>query len=88
MPVRLTACGDPLALSLMESKAARVPAAVGLNVRLIEQAALTASDAGQVLVLEKSAAFVPAIAMDAIFTIWLPVFVRVTVCTALPVPTF
>jgi hypothetical protein len=37
VPLKLTVCGLPLALSLMESDALRVPTAIGVNVTLIVQ---------------------------------------------------
>src|SRR6266571_4339857 len=49
VPVRLTVCGLPLALSLTAIIAVRAPAAVGLNVTLIVQWAPAASEVGQLL---------------------------------------
>jgi hypothetical protein len=37
LPLKLTVCGLPLALSVMASDALRVPVAVGVNVTLIAQ---------------------------------------------------
>ena len=50
VPVRLTVCGLPLALSAMETAAVRVPAAVGLKVTLMMQLAVAARVAPQVVV--------------------------------------
>ena len=48
IPLRLTFCGLPAALSLTLSTAVRVPDAVGLNVTLIAQLAPAASELPQV----------------------------------------
>jgi hypothetical protein len=48
IPLRLTFCGLPAALSVMLSAAERVPDAVGLNVTLILQLAPAASELPQV----------------------------------------
>ena len=74
VPVRLTACGDPVALSLMASEASRVPVAAGLNVTLIEQVPFTASDAGQVFVSAKSPRSAPPRAIELMVKASLPVF--------------
>jgi hypothetical protein len=50
VPERLTVCGLPAALSEMLTVAARVPAAVGVNVTLIVQLPLAATELPQVLV--------------------------------------
>jgi hypothetical protein len=50
IPLRLTFCGLPAALSLTLSAALRVPVVVGLNVILIEQLAPAASELPQVWV--------------------------------------
>ena len=50
MPVRLTECGLPLALSVTVIVPVRVPVAVGVNVTLIEQLALAAKVLPQVVV--------------------------------------
>ena len=89
MPVRLTVCGLPLALSLTASVAVRVPAAVGVNVMLIAQAAPPGgTDAPQLLVCAKSPLFVPMIAMLEMLRLTFPVFESVTIWEALVVPTF
>jgi hypothetical protein len=85
VPVKVTACGLPLALSAIESVAERLPVAPagGVNVRLIKQVAFAARVAPFVQVdpdaIAKSEAFVPAIAGVAVrFRVALPVFLTVT----------
>ncbi|HMC60699.1 MAG TPA: hypothetical protein VKJ01_16030 [Candidatus Solibacter sp.] len=60
----------------------------GVNVALMEHDAPAAIDAGQVLVSEKSPAFVPVTATLVMVNVALPVFVRVALITALLAPTF
>jgi hypothetical protein len=50
VPLRLTLCGLPLALSVIVMAPVRVPVAVGVNVTLIVQLPLAATDAPQVFV--------------------------------------
>jgi len=50
VPVRLTICGLPAALSEMLTNAVRVPVAVGVNVTLIVQLPPAASELPQVLI--------------------------------------
>ena len=50
VPVRLTICGLPAALSEMLTDAVRVPAAVGVNLTLIMQLLFVATELPQVLV--------------------------------------
>jgi hypothetical protein len=50
VPVRLTVCGLPAALSEMLTVAVRIPAAVGVNVTLIMQLLFAATEPPQVLV--------------------------------------
>jgi hypothetical protein len=68
VPIKLTVCGEPVAVSAMLIEAKRVPAAVGLNVTLIEHVPLIASEAGQLFVCVKSPEFVPATVMELIVT--------------------
>jgi hypothetical protein len=49
-------------------EAVLVPAAVGLNVTLMEHVPLTANDAGQLFVCAKSTALVPASEIEVIVT--------------------
>ena len=82
VPVSVTACGEPEALSVILSDAVSVPPAVGLNVTEMAQEALMASDAPQVLVWTKEEAYVPVKAMLERVSVAVPVFLRVTVCVA------
>ena len=83
MPVRLTMCGLPAALSLIVTAPVRAPVAVGVNLTLIVQLAFTASDERHVVVSEKS----PLMATLLIASAAVPPLVWVTVCAALVVPT-
>src|SRR6516164_8512630 len=49
VPVRLTVCGLPCALAVIDTAPVRVPVAVGVKVTLIVQLALAANDAPQLL---------------------------------------
>ena len=71
----------------MLTAAFRVPVAVGLNVTVIVQLALAAMLGPQVLVSEKSPGFVPVMLMPKKYICVLPVFVSVTLCGPLLVPT-
>ncbi len=79
VPVRLTVWGLPLALSLIDRVALRVPAAVGVKVTLMAQFAPAATLDPQVFVCEKSPGLVPPIAMLLIANAPVPVFASVTV---------
>jgi hypothetical protein len=61
VPVRLTVCGLPLALSVMVSVAVRLPKVVGVNVRLIVQLPFASTELPQLFVCPKSPGFVPVI---------------------------
>ncbi len=87
VPVRLTDCGLPEALSVILRPPDRVPEAVGVNVTLMVQFAPAATELPQLLVCAKSPLFVPVTAMLVRFSEALPVFESVTVCAALVVPT-
>src|SRR5438132_13846076 len=63
IPLSVTFCGLPAALSLMLSAAVRIPDAVGLNVTLMLQLEPTASELPHVWDCEKSTALVPVIDM-------------------------
>jgi hypothetical protein len=78
-------------LSVIATLADREPFAVGLNVTLIVQLAVGASEAGesgQLFTSAKSPGFVPAIAILVIASAVVPVFLTVTALAALLVPTF
>lgn len=80
VPVRLTVCGLPLALSVMVIEPVRVPVAVGVNVTLIVQGVLAARELGHELEAKS-----PLITMLEMESVAVPVFVSVTVCDALVV---
>src|ERR1700722_13641615 len=63
VPLRVTACGLPVALSDTVTDADRAPAAVGLNVTSMVQLPSSATDEPQLFVWEKSPEFVPVILM-------------------------
>jgi len=87
VPVRLTVCGLPLALSAISRTAALVPRAVGRKRTLMVQREPAAKVAPQVVVREKSPLFVPVIEMPVMFRTKLPVFLTVTDLAELVVPT-
>ena len=81
VPMRLNACGLPLALSAILTEAVRFPEAEGVNLTVIVQeppAATEAGERGQVVVSPKSPALVPVTEMLVMVKFMLPVFVRVT----------
>jgi hypothetical protein len=86
VPVSATVCGLPAALSVMVSVPLRTPGAVGVNVTLIVQLAVGATEVPQLLVSPKSPPFTPLIAILETWSVPLPVFVRVTLCATLAVP--
>jgi hypothetical protein len=91
VPLRGTDCGLPLALSVIDILALRLPLAVGLKVTLIVQfdpAARVLDPLGQVLVWAKSPLLVPLKLILLIVRAALPLLVKVTVWAALVVPTF
>ena len=88
MPLKLTVCGLPVALSVMASDALRAPAAEGVKVTLIVQLAPAATLAPQLLVWAKSTEFAPPSAMLEMLSEALPVLESVTVCAALVEPIF
>jgi hypothetical protein len=82
VPMRLTAWGLPAALSAMLTEAARLPEAEGVNVTVIVQVPLAATEPGErghVVVSPKSPALVPVTEMLVMVILPLPVFVRVMV---------
>ena len=92
VPLKPIDCGLPVALSVTEIAAVRVPPAVGENVALTEQALPAASEAGlagHVLAeMAKSPGFAPANTKLVKMTALLPLLVTVTLCAALVVPVF
>ena len=79
VPDRLTACGLPLALSVMLTEAVRLPLAAGVNVTLIVQLLPAATELPQVLVCAKSLALVPVSARLVMLKAALPVLLRVRI---------
>lgn len=78
VPVRLTVCGLPLALSVTLIDAARAPEAVGVNVTLIVQLAFVARELPQLLLCAKSPAFVPVMPMLVMLNAAVPLLLSVT----------
>jgi len=87
LPESATLCGLPAASSLTLTLALRFPLAVGTNLTLIVQVALTASDPGQSFDCVKSPGFVPAMAMPVMVSGAVPVFLSVDDWDALVDPT-
>ena len=83
VPVRATVCGLPVALSVTVIDPLRAPPAVGVKITEMVQFAPAATEAPHVLVWLKS----PLATMLVIDKGAVPVFVSVTVCAALEVPT-
>jgi len=86
VPVRLTVCGLPAALSLTARVALLVPAAVGVNLTLMVQLEPAASVAPHVVVRVKSPLFPPVMVMLLMESVAVPVSRKVTVCAELVVP--
>jgi hypothetical protein len=86
VPLRLTMCGEPAALSATESVAVKLVADAGLKVTEIVQLALAFKEPAQVLVWLKSVGLAPARVMPLMVSEALPVFLSVTVCAAAVVP--
>ena len=84
VPLRGTDCGEPVALSVMETVPVRLPVAVGLKVTLTVQEAATARLAGHGLF---ETAKSPEAVMEESVTAWLPELAMVNVCALLVVPT-
>jgi len=83
LPDKLTVCGLPVALSVIDSVPVLVPVVVGVKVTLIVQLAPVLSLAVPLFASEKS----PLAVMVLMFTVLLPVLVSVTACGVLVVPT-
>ena len=82
VPIRLTVCGLPAALSVIVMVPVRFPPAVGLNVTAMAQFAPAATLDPQVLVSAKSPALAPEIAMLVTLSAAFPLFESVTICGA------
>jgi len=87
VPETATVCGLPAAPSVIVMAAERLPVAEGVKVTLIVQLAPAATLNPQVLVWAKLLALVPDTVMLVMLKSAVPVFVSVTVCAALLVPT-
>src|SRR5438874_299907 len=90
VPLSATVCGLPLALSVIDRLALRVPVAVGVKVTLMLQEALAARVVGlmgHMLVWVKSPALVPLIPIVLMVRSALPLLVSVTVWAVLLVLT-
>jgi hypothetical protein len=83
VPFNATTCGLPNALSVTVTDPVREPMPVGEKVTESEQLAAAASDAPQVFVSPKS----PLALIEAIVNELVPLFISVTGCAALIVPT-
>lgn len=84
VPPSETVCGlVPRSSSVMERVPERFPDNVGVNVTLMLQLAFAATAVPHVLVCAKS----PLAEIELMFRVAVPVFVSVTVCDALVVPT-
>jgi hypothetical protein len=82
-PVRVTNCGEPVALSAMLSDAVRVPVAAGLNSTEIVQLAPGARVAPQVDADSRNdVALVPSMDSEVKVRAVVPVFLTVTTCAA------
>jgi len=77
VPLSETVCGEPGALSVMEMEALRVPIAEGVKVTWIVQLPDPAATVVQLFVCEKSAAFVPLIAIPLMLSVAVPGFVMI-----------
>jgi hypothetical protein len=88
VPVRATVCGDPVALSAIESEADRAPAAAGLNSTETVQLAAAANEVVQVFAeIRKEEEFVPVRVSDVSVSAEVPEFFTVTTCAAVVDPT-
>ena len=83
VPIRLTVCGVPAALSLIVNVPVRVPLAVGVKVTLSVQVDPAATPFPQLSVSAKS----PLAEMLVMCNGAVPLLERFTVCGALVVPT-
>jgi hypothetical protein len=88
VPVKLTVCGLPAALSVIVSDAPRDPAADGVNVTLITQFVSAKTLLPHVFVCVKSPALAPLMAILDMLSDAFPMLASTTYCAALgePVP--
>src|SRR5213593_2962406 len=87
VPVRVTLCGLPTALSVIATLALRLPVAVGLNATVIVHVAFAARVAGQSFACVKSPGFAPVRPTLVMVSEAVPVFLSVDVCDVLVEPT-
>jgi len=87
VPLNATVCGEPVALSAIESVAAKLAANAGVKVTETVQLAAAASELPQVVVSAKSVGLAPVMVMPVIESAALPVFISVAVCAGAVVPT-
>jgi len=83
VPVNGTVCGLPVALSVTDTLAARLPADVGLKITVIMQfcpAARVAGFMGHVVVSGKSLLLAPVTVMLAMVSDAFPVLLSVIIC--------
>ena len=87
VPLKVTVCGLPLALSVKTSEALKLPVVAGVNVTLTAQVMVGATVAPVQVsaLLAKSLGFVPPIAAVEMFRLLVPVLVTVTVWAVLVV---
>jgi hypothetical protein len=79
VPVSVTVCGDPEALSATESVAEKLVTDAGVNVTDIEQLEPAARELPQVFVWLKSLGLTPVTEMPVIANEAFPVFIRVAI---------
>ena len=89
VPVRLIVCGLPVALSAIVSVADRDPGALGVNVMLMVQLELgvTGLLVVQVVPLATTNSVLPVEGADVNVRLPVPLFITVTLCALLVVPT-
>jgi hypothetical protein len=80
VPLRVTVCGEPLALSATERAAVKLPVPEGIKMTETAHVASAARDVPQVFVCVKVDAFVPVMLMPVMVSVAVPEFVSVTVC--------
>jgi len=86
-PVKVTFCGDPVALSVIVKVPLSAPEAVGLKLTYRLHEAPAANVAPQVCNCSNELAFVPVIAIELIVAVIVPGLLSVTTCRSLVLPT-
>jgi len=86
VPLSVTVCGDPLALSVTETVALKLATEAGVKVTAMLHDAPAATEPPHVSLSSKSDGFVPAIAILLMVSTASPVFLSVMFCAALVVP--